>query len=414
MLEKIKNILFPFYKSKEVSKIFNILESGDEKNKVAMFVGGCVRKFILNEKIDDIDIATVFSPEQLKLKFKDTDIKIIDSGIEHGTLTLISNDVKFELTTLRIDTNPDGRHTEISFTDNWTADSERRDFTINSIYLDRKGKIFDPQMGLEDLRNRVIKFIGDPSKRIEEDYLRIIRFIRFSIQYDYSKYEKSTIQAIKLNLNGIQKISKERILQEIIKILKLDNFKNIASNKELQNIFLIIFPEFKYLTRIERLEILSKKKLYMNNVEFLLAILLVDKSNNYEYFMHRYKLSNSMKNRINLFAKNYIEFTSNKNFFKKNINKNIYSHGKNIIKEFLFFSFLENKKMKEEELDSILADIGKAKIPKFPFDGNYLKKRGFSEGQNIGHILKDLEQEWVRNNYYLTEKNINIIINKFK
>ena len=152
----------------------------------------------------------------------------------------------------------------------------------------------------------------------------------------------------------------------------------------------------------------------MNNVEFLLAILLVDKSNNYEYFIHRYKLSNSMKNRINLFAKNYIEFTSYKNFFKKNINKNIYLHGKNIIKEFLFFSFLENKKMKEEELDSILADIGKAKIPKFPFDGNYLKKRGFSEGQNIGHILKDLEQEWVRNNYYLTEKNINIIINKFK
>ena len=135
-----------------------------------MFVGGCVRKYLKSEEIDDIDIATVFSPDQLKEKFKNSDIKVVDSGIKHGTITLNINNKKFELTTLRIDINPDGRHTDVSFTDNWKIDSERRDFTINSIYLDRRGKIYDPQMGVKDLENGVIKFIGDPSKRIEEDF----------------------------------------------------------------------------------------------------------------------------------------------------------------------------------------------------------------------------------------------------
>ena len=124
---------------------------------------------------------------------------------------LISDNHKIELTTLRKDLETDGRHAEVEYIDNWKLDSERRDFTINAIYLDIKGKIFDPQNGTLDLKNNNVKFIGDPQKRIEEDYLRIIRFLRFSIQYD-SVTDKTTIDALKLNLNGVYKISKERIL----------------------------------------------------------------------------------------------------------------------------------------------------------------------------------------------------------
>ena len=116
--------------------------------------------------------------------------------------------MKLELTTLRKDIKTDGRHAEVEFTDDWEQDSERRDFTINAIYLDINGKIFDPQLGVKDLMNHTIKFIGDPQKRIEEDYLRIIRFIRFSLEYE-SKIEQTTIEAIKMNLDGIRKISKE-------------------------------------------------------------------------------------------------------------------------------------------------------------------------------------------------------------
>ena len=127
--------------------------------------------------------------------------------------------MKLELTTLRKDVKTDGRHAEIEYTDDWQKDSERRDFTINAIYLDINGKIFDPQLGTADLRNRNIKFIGDPYKRIEEDYLRIIRFLRFSLEYE-SQVEQTTVEAIKLNLDGIIKISKERILSELFKILR--------------------------------------------------------------------------------------------------------------------------------------------------------------------------------------------------
>ena len=116
----------------------------------------------------------------------------------------------------------DGRHAEIETIDDWKEDSKRRDITINAIYINRKGKIYDPHNGVEDLKNRIVKFIGDSTNRINEDYLRIIRFIRFAIQYD-SQTDQTTIDSLKLNLNGIKTLSKERIFNELLKILKLKN-----------------------------------------------------------------------------------------------------------------------------------------------------------------------------------------------
>ena len=113
----------------------------------ARFVGGCVRKYLSNDEIDDIDIATILSSDEIKEKFKNTNFKVIDTGIKHGTVTLVSEKLKLELTTLRKDLETDGRHAEVEYIDNWQLDSERRDFTINAIYLDINGNIFDPQMG---------------------------------------------------------------------------------------------------------------------------------------------------------------------------------------------------------------------------------------------------------------------------
>ena len=171
LVKKIKNFFFPFYKTKEARIIFNIFNEGQLKNKnIAMFVGGCVRKYLKNEKIDDIDIATVLTPEEIKQKFSKTNVKVIETGLDHGTLTLIINDKKFEVTTLRKDTENFGRHATVSFLEDWKMDSERRDFTINSIYLDQKGKIFDPQLGIQDLKNNFVKFIGNPNQRIQEEF----------------------------------------------------------------------------------------------------------------------------------------------------------------------------------------------------------------------------------------------------
>ena len=146
-IKKIKRNLFPFYKNKELKFVFTKLQEGIPKDKVAArFVGGCVRKHLSNDEVDDIDIATILSSDEIKEKFDNTNFKIIDTGIEHGTITLISDNLKLELTTLRRDLETDGRHAEVEYIDNWQLDSERRDFTINAIYLDIRNT-FDPQNG---------------------------------------------------------------------------------------------------------------------------------------------------------------------------------------------------------------------------------------------------------------------------
>ena len=167
-------------------------------------------KMVEDKQIDDIDVATILTINQIKEKLKDTKFKVIDTGIKHGTVTIVSENRKVELTTLRKDIKTDGRHAEVEYTDSWQQDSERRDFTINAIYMDINGKLYDPQMGTVDLKNKNIKFIGDPQKRIEEDYLRIVRFIRFKVMYDIV-VEPTTSDAIKQNLDGIQNF--DRITQ---------------------------------------------------------------------------------------------------------------------------------------------------------------------------------------------------------
>ena len=307
-INKIKRNLFPFYKNKDIKFVFNKIQEGFSADKVtARFVGGCVRKYLTNDKIDDIDIATILTAEEIKEKFKDTKFKVVETGIKHGTVTLVSKDLRLELTTLRKDVETDGRHAEVEYIDDWQLDSERRDFTINAIYLDINGKIFDPQMGTVDLKNNIVKFIGDPQRRIEEDYLRIIRFIRFKIMYD-GKIEPTTNIAIKQNLNGIKKISKERILIELYKILDLKNFLNLNENSFLKEIFCLIFPEFENLGRLNRLiKICNHSQI---NKEFLLAALLIDDKNSQDYFSHKYNISNNIKESLNLLAKNF-------NFLKK-------------------------------------------------------------------------------------------------
>ena len=326
-INKIKRNLFPFYKDKELKFVFNKIQEGSSADTVtARFVGGCVRKYLSNDKIDDIDIATTLSAEEIKEKFLNTKFNIVETGIKHGTVTLVTDKFNLEITTLRKDVETDGRHAEVEYIDDWQLDSERRDFTINAIYLDINGKIFDPQMGTVDLKNNNVKFIGDPQKRIEEDYLRIIRFLRFKIMYD-SKVELSTINAIKQNLDGIKKISKERILIELYKILDLKNFINLNESTHLKEIFSLIFPEFENLKRLERL---AKICDYTQvNRELLLAVLLIDEKNNHEYFAHKYNVSNNIKENLHISAKNIILIKGNKYFFNKDLKKNIYHNGKN-------------------------------------------------------------------------------------
>lgn len=407
-IEKIKSTFFPFYKNKELRFILKKLEEGYTEDKtVVRFVGGCVRKYLSGEKIDDIDAATILTTDQIKEKLKNTDLKIIDTGIKHGTVTVLSDTKKIELTTLRKDVKTDGRHAEIEYTDDWQLDSERRDFTMNAIYMDINGKIFDPQNGIVDLKNKNVKFIGDPQKRIEEDYLRIIRFIRFKVMYDI-QLEKTTIEAIKHNLTGIKKISKERILDELLKILELKSFLKINESNHLKEIFLMIFPEFLYLNRLERLKKICK---YSNiNKDLLLAVLLIDDKNNDEYFSHKYNVSSKIKETLKKLSSNLIEVKKNKNFFDKDLIRNVYFYGKEHLINLNIINFSINSKIKIDEFSKILNLVLKSNVPKLHVNGEYLKKNGMKEGESLGKVLKKIESEWVNNNFEISNERIKDLI----
>ena len=406
--KNIKNFFFPFYRDKELKFVFNVLQKGYPKEKIAArFVGGCVRKFLSGEKVDDIDIATILTTNEIKEKFKDSKFKIIDSGIKHGTVTLISDKHKLELTTLRKDLNTDGRHADVEYVSDWKLDSERRDFTINAIYLDIHGNIFDPQLGTFDLKNYNVKFIGDPNSRIQEDYLRIIRLLRFAFQYDSSN-DKTTIDSIKTNLDGIYKISKERIFSELMKMLSLKNFDNILKHPNKKEIFLIIFPELKHLKRLEKLKKI-KNYFTLNNV-YLLAILITDDSDNYEYFGYKYNISNNSKDILKKFNACYKILKKDKRFFKQNLYKNIYIYGKENMSFLLALNFTENSKILLSEFLNINKKIKNCKILKLPFDGNYLIENGLDQGVLVGHVLKKIEEEWIENNFKISEDRVKEIV----
>ena len=408
-LRNIKSFIFPFYKDKDLKFIFKKLQEGFPDNKiVARFVGGCVRKYLTAEKIDDIDVATTLTTSEIKEKFKDTKFKILDTGLAHGTVTLVTNNYNVEITTLRKDVKTDGRHAQVEHINDWKLDSERRDFTINAIYLDIYGKLFDPQMGTIDLKNKNVKFIGDPQKRIQEDYLRIIRFIRFKIMYDF-KIEKTTSDAIKQNLDGIKKIPKERILIELIKILELKNFTQINKSINLTEIFSMVFPELIYIDRLERLnKIYDHSKL---NKEILLAVLLIDEKDNHEYFIHKYNVSNKIKEKLIRFALDLVELKKDKDFFEKNLIRNVYINGKNHLIALNLINFSIYSKVKLKNFTRTLNDILKTKVPRLQIDGKFLKQNGMTEGESLGKVLKEVEKEWMNNDFKISNDRVKQLIN---
>ena len=297
-----KNIKF-LENLKEAKIIFSSLNEIGKKE--VRFVGGCVRKTLCAETVDDIDLATSLKPDEVKKRLAKNEIKAIDTGISHGTITAILNKIKFEITTLRQDVSTDGRHANVEFTSNWEEDALRRDFTINAIYADSEGQIFDPLNGIDDLKNGEVKFIGLPRERIQEDYLRILRYFRFFTQYSKIDHDQEIIQSIKQNINGLNKISNERIFDELKKILSLKNVYNLFNNHQSKEVILNIFPQIKHYDRLKTLSSFNQKVRNQYDSDIILSLLIVDQSENYEYFCYKYKTSNNIKEKISKHFKKY-------------------------------------------------------------------------------------------------------------
>ena len=187
----------------------------------AYFVGGCVRNALLGQPVSDLDISTDARPEQTLKRAKQAGLKAIPTGIDHGTITVVADGIPFEITTFRRDVDTDGRHAVVDFADTMDEDARRRDFTMNALYAAPNGEVFDPVNGLPDLRAGHLRFIGDADQRIREDYLRILRFFRFSAWYGDPSLgiDADGLAACAENLDGLAQLSAERVGSEMRKLL---------------------------------------------------------------------------------------------------------------------------------------------------------------------------------------------------
>lgn len=185
----------------------------------ARAVGGVVRNALLGLPVADVDIATPAPPEKVMQLATAAGLKAVPTGLEHGTVTIIADRTPFEVTTLRKDIETFGRHARVAFTDDWAADARRRDFTINALYCDRHGTVYDPVGGYPDLVNRRVRFIGDPVQRIREDYLRILRFFRFHALYGTGDFDQSGLEACIAEREGLSRLSAERIREEMLRLI---------------------------------------------------------------------------------------------------------------------------------------------------------------------------------------------------
>ena len=411
--ENINSLNLPFQKLKKetgVEKLFKVIEGFSDTSEIR-YVGGCVRKILYSEEVDDIDLAVNLSPDQVSEILKKKNIKFYITGIDHGTITALIDKKKFEITSLRKDISTDGRHAKVEFSNNWYEDASRRDFTINSIYADIQGNLYDPFDGKKDIKNGEIRFIGEADKRIKEDYIRILRYVRFFLNYSKKKHDPNITKIIKKNLEGFHKISAERLLDEFKKLVNSKGFLKLTDDVFCFEIIKLIFPQFKNIEIYNNLNNFAKKNINDLDFIFLISLMIIDGSDNAEYFIYKFNLSKKDQKRI-LFLNDFFSvINNNKTFSHKNLQKIFYYDGKQSLLDLLYFKIFRSKKIDKRLVDFIKL-FKDMKPPLLPLRAiTLMTKYNIPEGKELGSKLKKIEEKWVDNNFKISEKEVQQIVN---
>jgi len=396
-------------KQTPANKIFEALNTYSDNSEVR-YVGGCIRKIIKKEVVDDIDLATNLKPSEVCDALKKKNINFYETGLEHGTITAIIDEYKYEITSLRKDVTTDGRHANVEFSLDWKEDAARRDFSINSVYSDKEGNLFDPYDGKKDLENGIINFIGNAEDRIKEDYLRILRYIRFFLNYSNQSHNPEIIKIIKRNIEGVYKLSSERLIDELKKLTKSSAFIKIFKDEIGLKLLEIIFPQLKNLQNLKKLNSYALKNLSKIDFIFLLSLMIVDGSDNVDYFIYKFNISKKDQKRLKVIDFFYKENASIKNFTEKNFNEIFYFNGRQAVIDIINFKLFTSKTVEKKLLK--LAELYKDKIiPTLPIGANVLmSKYKIPEGKLLGIKLKLIEETWVKNGFQISEKQIQKII----
>jgi poly(A) polymerase len=377
------------FNSKALMRLLTIL--GEYSTNFPRIVGGCIRDKLLNLPITDIDINTEILPQEVIKILQIKNIKAIPTGIEFGTVTGIVDGEKFEITTLREDIQNDGRWPVVKYCKDFYLDAARRDFTINALsYCVQENKLYDYFGGLEHLHEKKVIFIGEANERIQEDYLRILRFFRFSMRFA-SKLDTLGYKACCDNSAGLAKISKERINAEFTKILNYNDYKCVTIIEKMQSggILNVIFPNISIkLDAFESgLKIMEEKTLQLS-IEGKYGLIFANE-NNYErliIFFKDFKFSNNQIKKLSIFIKLKIS-----NDVLADLHRLWYIDYRDIA-DYIIFCFSLN--LISDNVFLSLLDYFNQKPPKFPVTSNVLINMGYKEAK-LGKAIKFLQDKWL-------------------
>jgi poly(A) polymerase len=375
--------------------VFDAIEAAGHEVRA---VGGAVRNTLLGRPVKDVDLATTARPEQVMAAAAKAGLAVIATGLQHGTVTVVSGHLPHEVTTLRSDTTTDGRHATVAFTDDWAADASRRDLTINALYCDRHGRIFDPLGGRADLDAGRVRFIGDAGARIREDYLRSLRFFRFHAEYAAGPPDPAGIAAIISERSGLARLSGERIHQELQRLLLAPGMLATVGTMADAGLLTELLPVVPRLAALERLVAIETAHALAPAVTLRLAALFVGVTEDAVRLTARLKLSTAERDILLRAGSSCgVPFS----IALAALQRRLYSNGPSVYTADVLLAWSRHAAVAQPSNNSAwtaaLMLPSHWSVPKLPFGGTDVLALGVLPGPKVGLVLQRFESWWLDN-----------------
>lgn len=367
-------------------------------------VGGSVRDLLLGYKVSDFDFATRYLPEETIKILKENKIQAIPTGIKFGTITAVIDNQNFEITTLRQDDKTDGRHCEPIFVDDYYFDAKRRDFTMNALYLDANGEVYDYFSGIPDLDNKAVKFVGDPEERIKEDFLRILRFFRFSAKYS-AELDALGLKYCIEQKSHLQQLSRERVRAEMVKMLRGQDKKRLLTTLHVMKengVLDVLFSNELDVKALENLVDLQQKFALESNFNLEYATLFWTRNLDIKQFASEICATN--------LEKRYFYFLSD-NLGQDGVDQICLKEllaffDRDLVLEFYVVSLVKGLVIDVDEvMERNITFIVEFNKPDFPLTSQDIMDLGL-KGSNIGLAIKRAKILWAHNNFQIDKKSL--------
>ncbi|MGE0531420.1 MAG: CCA tRNA nucleotidyltransferase [Hyphomonadaceae bacterium] len=378
-------------KAPETQKLLAALEAARAGG--SRFVGGCVRNTLLGAPVDDLDIATQLTPQEVIAVATKAGFAAHPTGIEHGTVTVVVDHHPFEITTLRRDVTTDGRRATVAFTESWEEDAQRRDFRMNALYADAQGQIHDPTGGgLDDARAGRVIFIGDAATRIKEDYLRILRFFRFNAWYARTPLDPHGLDACADLVAGLDTLSVERIWKEVKKLLGAPDPRAAWEGMSAIEVRARALPEMNNTPRLRALMDLEADLMLPVDAMTRVAAALEDQESA-KALSRRLKLSNEERDRLVAALGDDVKITSYMSL--REMRRAIYKLGNEAFGDRVLLAWASAGGEKAQQWRALTAHAKMWKPPKLPLTGDEVMAAGVPAGPKVGVIMREVEDWWI-------------------